>query len=108
MRFPCGETGGNIEHAVARRLHPSQQRDAVGGEAAEVDGIAAIGARDRGVDPDRPALLRRHLEQAEGAKPPRQILSAVTARHAGVLADREKDAAAGAMQFFRDLRARCA
>ena len=47
-------------------------------------------------------------KQAHRAEPPRQIVSAITARHAGVLADREKDAAAGAMQLFGDLRARCA
>ena len=55
--------------------HPPEQRDAVGGEAAEVDGVAAIGARDRGIDPVRPALLRRHIKQAHRAEPPGQIRS---------------------------------
>jgi predicted TIM-barrel fold metal-dependent hydrolase len=48
------------------------------------------------------------VKQAQRAEPPRQILSAISARHAGVLADREEDAAAGAMQLFGDLRTRSA
>jgi hypothetical protein len=54
------------------------------------------------------ALLRRHVKQAQRAEPPGQILSTVSPRHAVVLADREQDAAAGAVELFGDLRPRCA
>src|SRR5712691_8879375 len=55
---------------------------------AAIDGVAAIGAcyhrqQSRGV-----ALLRRRLIDAHGAQPPDQIASAVSARQAGVPADR--------------------
>jgi len=41
-----GEIGRDVDFAVARRLNPPEQGDAVGRKAAEVDGVTAIGASE--------------------------------------------------------------
>ena len=78
------------------------------GEAAVVDGVAAIGADDRGIDANGSALFGCPVEHAELLEPPDQVVAAIAARQARGLADGEKHAAAGAVQLFGDLRARCA
>ena len=79
---------------------------AVGGVTAEVDGVAAIGARDHRSQRRRPALRGRGPVDAHFGEPPEQVAAAITARQAAVGADRQIDAASGALQLFGDLRAR--
>src|SRR6185369_12765512 len=98
------EIVSDIDGAIAHGCHTSQQRDAPGCEAAKVDGVAAIGTGDRRIHPKRPTLLRRHLKQTQRTEPPYHIMAAVSARQATVRADREKDAAAGAIKFLGNLR----
>ena len=100
-----GQIGREREHAVVRRADPSQQGHASGGEAAEVDGLAAMGAGDHRQQPRRPALFHRGLIDPQLAQPPDQVAATVAPRQPGVAADREIDAAAGAQQFIGDLRA---
>ena len=89
-----------------RRLDASHQDHAVGGEVAEIDGAAAIGAGNDRAQARRPALLRRDLIEAHLGEPPDQVAAAVAARQAAVPSDREIDAAAGLQQFLGNLRAR--
>ncbi len=88
------------------RLDASQQDQAVGGEAAEVDGAAAIIPRNDRAQSCRAPLLRRHLIEAHIGEPPDQVAAAVAARQAAVSPDGEIDAAAGLQQFLGNLRAR--
>ena len=88
-----------------RRLDASQQDHAVGGEVAEIDGAAAIGAGNDRAQARGPTLLRRDLIELHLGEPPDQVAAAVAARQAAVPSDREVDAAAGLQQFLGNLRA---
>src|SRR5258708_14555144 len=101
VREVLGEVRRDVDGAFTCRLDTPQQRHAVSGKAAEVDGVSTIGASDDWMYPDRSTLLRRHLKQTQRIEPPCQIAPAVSARQPGVAAHPEIGPTSRTKQILR-------
>src|SRR5258708_4259157 len=84
VREVLGEVRRDVDGAFTCRLDTPQQRHAVSGKAAEVDGVSTIGASDDWMYPDRSTLLRRHRKQTKRIQPPCQTAPAESGRPADV------------------------
>ncbi|WP_284252837.1 hypothetical protein [Litorihabitans aurantiacus] len=108
-----GVTGGDrgaqvvveVHDAVADGGGAAHQRDALGGEVAEVDGPAAVGPADRDRDVLRAQRRSARVPLAQHAEPPHEVAPAVAARRPVVRSDGEVNLAPGPADLLRDLDA---
>src|SRR5258708_18174653 len=100
VREVLGEVRRDVDGAFTCRLDTPQQRHAVSGKAAEVDGVSTIGARDDWMYPDRSTLLRRHLKQTQRIEAPCQIAPAGSARQPCEAAGQAVDPTTCTMPFL--------
>src|SRR3984957_4413988 len=85
------EVRGEPHGSVVERDGPAEERDAAGGEGAEVDRVAAVRAADRDRDGFRAQRRGRGFPLSEDAEPPDEVTLAVPSRRALVRPDRQVD-----------------
>ncbi len=97
---------GEPDRPVLEGVGAPEQRDALRGQVAEVDGVAAAGAADG--YRDMLGALRRGLgvPQAQNAEPPDEVASPVPSRGPVVGADGQVDPSSRLLQLFGDLHPR--
>jgi hypothetical protein len=99
------EVRREAQGAVAERCGPADEGDAVGGEVAEVDGVAAVRAANRDRDVLRAQGRGLGVPHAEDSKPPDEVAPAVPSRGPVMRADGEEDAPPRLPKLVSDLHA---
>ncbi len=99
------EVRREAQRALLEILCAADEDHPVGREAAEIDGMAAVGAADGNRHVLLAGFARGRIPLAEHAQPPAIVAAAIGPWRAVVRADREIDAPTGFQQFLGDLRA---
>src|SRR5262245_22777619 len=104
-----GEAGrqivGKIQGPRGRRAKATKKRNALLGVCTQIDGMAAIGARDQGQGSIWSTLGDGRPIEAHLAQPPDQVVPTVTARHAFVTTDAKQHLPTSAMELLGNLGA---